>query len=236
MTKNPSTPVDFFTPELAERYDERNSKLSAISDNLHFLIRLTLERLPARSKILSVGAGTGADILSLAKAYPEWTFVAVEPSLSMLNVAKKRIQEAGFADRCEFVHGYSNDLPTTSKYDAALAVFVAHFIKREDRIDFYKSLVTRLLPGGILINTELSFDLESPEFPSMLKNWESIQKLMGGTPESLASLPQQLREILTVLPPNETEELIRRSGIDLPTRFFQSFIINGWYGIKNPSA
>ena len=50
----------------------------------------------------------------------------------------------------------------------------------------------------------------------MLKGWEQVQKLMGGAPESIATLPKQLRDVLTVLPPTETEQLLRQSRIKLP--------------------
>lgn len=229
MTK-PAT--DFFTKEHAERYDEKNRKLAPISDNLHFLTGLILEKLPVRSKVLSVGAGTGAEILSLAKLFPEWSFVAVDPSLSMLDVCRERIHAAGFSGRCEFVHGLVDEVPARADFDAALAFFVAHFVKRDDRLSFFQNISDRLRVGGYLVNSEISFDLNSPEFPSTLQNWERIQKLMGATPESLAALPQILKETLTVLPPAETEALMRKSGIGLPIRFFQSFMISGWYGLK----
>lgn len=231
MTNQKLAP-DFFTQELAERYDERNSKLSSISKNLIFLTHLVLERLPAQAKILSVGAGTGNEILSLAEVQPQWTFVAVEPSLSMLNVCRRRLQEAGVLARCELVHGFAEDLPAQSEFDAALALLVGHFVKKEDRLGFYASMSDRLRPGGFLVNAELSYDLESAEFPPMLKNWESIQRLMGATPESLAGLPKQLKNVLTVLPPTQVEKLIRESGIPLATRFFQSFMISAWFGEK----
>jgi tRNA (cmo5U34)-methyltransferase len=228
-------PVDFFNQEMAERYDERNRALAPISDNLHFLIRMVLEHLPARAKVLSVGAGTGVDILALAPIFPEWRFVAVEPSLSMLNVCRKKIESAGFADRCEFVHGFASDVAESPEFDAVLAVLVAHFVKREERVEFYRSLTRRLKPGGVLVNTELSFDLDSSEFPAMVKNWQGVQKRMGGTPESLAMLPQQLREVLTVLPPAESERMLREAGLDLPVRFFQAFLMTGWHGVNHSS-
>lgn len=233
MTK-PST--DCFNQEQAEVYDERNRKLAPISGNLHFLIKLVLEDLPVRSRILSVGAGTGAEILSLAEAFPEWSFAAVEPSLSMLNVCRARIQNAGLLDRCELVHGFAQDLPARADFDAVLAILVAHFVKRDDRLSFFKNLTDRLRAGGYLVNAEISFDLDSAEFPSMLKNWESVQRLMGANPESLAALPRQLRDVLTVLSPMETETIIRKSGIDLPIRFFQTFMISGWYGVKSATT
>lgn len=231
MTKPATT--DFFTKELAQAYDEKNSKLSAIAENMHFLIRLILKDLAAGSNILCIGVGTGAEILSLAQAYPQWTFVGVDPSASMLEVCKERLEKAGILNRCKLIHGYVQDVPAGKNFDAALGILVGHFVKREERLQFFENMVSRLKDDAYLINTEISFDLNSPEFPSMLKNWEQVQKLMGATPESLASLPVQLQEFLTVLPNQETEDFIRKSGISKPIKFFQSFMITGWYGKKS---
>lgn len=227
-----STPplVDFFTKEIASAYDERNKKLSPIADNMHFLIRLVLADMPQASRVLCVGVGTGAEILSLAQANPQWTFVGVEPSLSMLDVCRERLAKEGVQDRCTLIHGYVQDVSETEKFDAALSVLVGHFVKRSERADFYGHMVKRLRKGGCLINTEISYDLNSPEFPQMLKNWEQVQTLMGATPESLANLPQTLREILTVLPNKEVENILGQCGVKNPVRFFQSFMITGWHG------
>ncbi len=54
--------------------------------------------------------------------------------------------------------------------------------------------------------------------------------LLGATPESIANLPRLMREQLSVLSPLETEDLLRQSGIQLPVRFFQAFMISGWFG------
>lgn len=229
MTKPAS---DFFTKELAERYDERNRKLMAISDCLHFLISLVLKKLPPKAQILSVGAGTGAEILALAEIYPGWTFVAIEPSLSMLEVCKERLKAAGILGRCELVHGYVHEYPDTAQFDAVLSILVAHFIKPEARKNFYSDLLKRVKPQGFLINAEISFDLGSNEFPSMLEHWGAVQTLMGATPESLSTLPQTLKEVLTVFPPEKTEGLLKEIGVQDPVRFFQALMISGWYGTK----
>lgn len=226
------TPQDFFNEEMAKRYDERNSKLSPISDCMHFLIHLALKDLPTKAKILCVGVGTGVEILALAKTYPQWKFVGVEPSLSMLNVCRKRLQDSDIMDRCELIHGYVEDAPITADFDAALSLLVGHFIQAQDRVNFYQNMVQRLKSGGYLINTEISFDLDSDEFPLMLQNWKSVQTLMGATPESLATLPTVLKETLTVLSPNEVKDMIKRSGIQNPVCFFQAFMICGWIGKK----
>lgn len=224
---------DFFTKEISKAYDEKNSKLAPIADNMHFLISLILKDLPTHSRILCVGVGTGAEILSLSKEYPEWSYVGIDPSASMLEVCKQRMKTAGIMDRCELIHGYVQDLPFGEGFDAVLSVLVAHFVKREERLSFYQNMQQRLKKGGYFINTEISFDLNSIEFPLMLKNWERVQMLMGATSDSLKLLPSLLKDTLTVLPPSETENLIRSSGISLPIRFFQALMISGWYGIKD---
>lgn len=230
----PAPPTDFFNESLAKQYDERNRRLAPISDSLHFLMRLALEDRPADSKVLCVGAGTGADILALAGAFPGWSFVAVEPSLSMLNVCRERMTKAGLLDRCEFVHGLAHDLPVEREFAVATALLVGHFVKRADRPTFYGDIVDRLRVGGCFVNAEISFDLCSPAYPSMLRNWQAIQRLMGATDESLKTVPQQLREVLTVLPPNEVGAMLADCGLATPVKFFQAFMIAGWYGVKTP--
>lgn len=224
---------NFFNKEASQAYDERNSKLAPIADSMHFLIGLVFKNLPVRSRILCVGVGTGAEILSLSRSFPQWTFLGLDPSVEMLEVCREKLENAGVLDRCELVHGYVQDLPAGENFDAAVSVLVGHFVKREERLGFYQNIVNRMRSGGYFVNTEISFDLGSKEFPSMLKNWEQVQSLMGATPESLASLPMLLREVLTVLSPTEVEILLRQSGIPMPIRFFQAFMISGWYGRKN---
>jgi tRNA (cmo5U34)-methyltransferase len=231
MKSNPSV-IDHFT-NAARVYDEQNRQLAPIADTMHFLIRLILKNAPVRSRVLCVGVGTGAEILSLSKLFPEWTFVGVDPSIGMLDVCREKLSNAGVLNRCELMHGYVHDVPVGENFDAALSILVAHFVKREDRLNFYQAMCDRLCTNGILINTEISFDLNSQEFPLMLKNWEAVQSMRGVAPASLTNLSVQLREILSVISPIETESLLAQSGIHLPIRFFQAFMISGWYGIKN---
>lgn len=222
----------FFNKEHSRTYDEKNRKLAPISDGMHFLIRLLLQGLSPKARVLCVGVGTGAEVLSLAAAHPEWRFLGLDPSADMLDVCRERLASAGVLERCELVHGYIQDLPPTEPFDAALSVLVGHFVGRADRPGFYQQIASRLRPGGVFVNTEVSFDLDAPEFPSMFKSWEQVQLLTGATPESLAALRAGLRDVLAVLPPAEVEGLLRQGGIPLPIRFFQAFMITGWYGTR----
>ncbi len=194
-------------------------------------MRLVLADLPANACILCVGVGTGAEILSLAKARPEWTFVGVDPSGEMLDVCRDRLMREGVGSRCELVRGYVPDAPV-DEFDAVLSILVAHFIPRPERRAFYDNVLKRLKPGGYFVSAEISADLGAPEFSSVLRNWEQVQVLMGSTPDSLKTLQDTLRNTLSVLSPAETTALWQQSGLSGPVQFFQAFMIRGWYAQK----
>ena len=140
---HPTVTPAVFNREIADAYDRRNSALAPISDGLHFLLRLVLEDLPADARVLCVGVGTGAEILSLARAYPGWSFVGVDPSEDMLAVGRGRLEQAGVLDRCQLLQGYVHDAPRDG-FDAVVSLLVAHFIQREDRLAFYAAIHDRL--------------------------------------------------------------------------------------------
>lgn len=225
------SPSSFFNQEVADAYDRRNAGLKPISDSLHFLMRLVLADLPAEARVLCVGVGTGAEILSLATAFPGWSFVGVDPSAGMLAVGAHRLTEAGMMDRCELIHGYVEDIAETG-FDVVVSLLVAHFIRREGRPAFYAAIADRLKPGGRFVSAEISGNLDAPEFPAMLADWKQVQTLMGATPESLAKLGEGLRDVLGVLSVAETESLWRDAGFPLPVLFFQAFMIRGWHATK----
>ena len=227
------TPSDFFNQALAETYDEKNRKLAPIADGLHFLVRLVLADLPTDARILCVGVGTGAEVLSLATAHPKWSFVGVDPSAEMLGVCRDRLQQADVLDRCELIHGFVQDAPEDPEFDAVLSILVAHFVRAEDRPGYYREIHDRLRPDGCFVSAEICFDLESQEMPEMLRNWERVQTLMGATAESLQQLPDTLRNTLCVLSPTKTEALLRAAGFELPVPFFQAFLIRGFFATRS---
>ncbi|MFN3515280.1 MAG: class I SAM-dependent methyltransferase [Phenylobacterium sp.] len=229
---NTLAPGAIFNQDVADAYDRRNSALAPISDGLHFLLRLVLEDLPVDARVLSVGVGTGAEILSLAAAFPGWSFVGVDPSPEMLAVGRRRLEQAGVLQRCELLQGYAGDAPR-EEFDAAVSLLVAHFIPREDRPAFYAAIHDRLKPRGCFVSAEISGDLAAPDFPEMLQDWRRIQRLMGATPESLAKLEAMMREVLGVLTPAETESLWKAAGFRAPIPFFQAFMIRGWHAARD---
>lgn len=224
-------PSGFFSEELAQAYDQRNSALAPIAQSLHFLTRLALETLPQTARVLCVGVGTGAEIPALTHHRPQWRFTGVDPSAEMLAVGRHRLEAAGVMDRCHLLHGYVDDVAERD-FDVVISLLVVHFVKAELRAPFYRAIHDRLRPGGRFVSAEISCDLNGEAFPKMLDDWKQVQALMGATYASLAALPEMLRDVLSVLSAPATEALWKEAGFPVPVPFFQAFMIRGWHADK----
>ena len=222
----------------ASSYDQQWSKMAPINDALHLLTRTVLSQLPPKAKLLCVGAGTGAEILALAQAFPEWHFTAVEPSIAMLDVFRRRAEEQGIASRCVFHPGYLDSLPSNGSFDAATAFLVSQFIlERHVRSTFFQSIAERLCPEGVLVSSDLAGDLAATECRNLLGLWFRVMTGSGtlASPEGIERMREAYRRDVAVLPPRDVHDIITLGGFDSPVLFFQAGMIHAWYAQRSPS-
>jgi tRNA (cmo5U34)-methyltransferase len=78
--------------------------------------------------ILCVGAGTGAEMIQLAQTFPQWTFIAVDPSDVVLEVCRQRLDTLGIIDRCTLHTESVETLAPTKTFDAATGLSVSQTI------------------------------------------------------------------------------------------------------------
>lgn len=143
-------PPMLFDQKTASSYDKQNAFWETGREALFSLMRLILSELPADARILCVGAGTGTEIITLAQAFPQWQFTAVEPAPAMLDVCRRKAEESGIAPRCTFHEGYLDSLPASDPFDAATCLLVSQFLKQaEERSRFFGQIAQRLRPDGI---------------------------------------------------------------------------------------
>jgi tRNA (cmo5U34)-methyltransferase len=223
----------YFGKAHAPFYDERAVKLASVRDSLNFLVRLCLADLPSESRILCVGAGTGAELLDLATAFPSWRFTAVEPSPAMLEICYQKVYEAGIASRCHFHEGYLDSLPQTEPFNAATSILVSQFLTGPNqRRDFFHQIATRLRPRGHLINADLASSLNSSAFENLFEIW---LRAHGHTPP--AERPSQIgwEKDVAVSRPDEIESIIAGAGFEQPILFYQALFIHAWHA-RSPSG
>lgn len=219
-----------FDQKCASGYDQQWSKMAPLRDALHLLMGAVLSELRADARILCVGAGTGPELLYLAERFPGWRFVAVEPSAPMLDACRRKAEERGIADRCEFHEGYLESLPPGEAFDAATSLLVSQFLlDRAERSGFFRGIADRLRPGGCLVDADLSSDASPAAYESLRDVWFRVMKSGDVTPEALEKMRAAYDRDVAVLPPEEVRKIIAAGGFETPVQFLQTGLIRAWY-------
>jgi tRNA (cmo5U34)-methyltransferase len=231
MPEPDSKPI--FTQDHAAAYDTRFAKLAPLRDALHLLISALFADLPAQARILCVGAGTGAELIFLARKFPGWEFTAVEPSGPMLDACRRKAEAEGITSRCTFHEGYLDSLPASEPFDAATSLLVSQFIlDMESRSAFFREIARRLQPEGILASADLASDTSSAVYQSVLDVWLKLMKETDMAPEQIEGLREVYGRDVALLPLEETSTIIASGGFAQPVLFLQTGLIHAWYARK----
>lgn len=216
----------------AASYDQRFAKLAPFRDALHLVTRLALDGLPAKARILCVGAGTGAELLYLAEAFPGWRFTAVDPSAPMLERCRARMEAAGIASRCELHEGTVESLPKSEAFDGATALLVSQFLVEPDaRRGFFAAIAARLRPGAPLMVADLAAPAASD---GLLSLWKRAWRFADVPAEQVERIPESFGREVAVLPPPDVAALIGAGGFEAPMPCFQTVLIHGWTARRSP--
>jgi tRNA (cmo5U34)-methyltransferase len=220
----------------AATYDQQWAKLAAFRDGVLLLIASLYRALPRNARMLCIGAGTGAEIHFLAERFPDWTFVAVEPSTGMVDAAMQRAETHGYAARCSFHTGYVETLPDSGPFDCASALLVSQFILDEgDRTAFFAGIANRLKPGGLLASSDLASDVSSSTYEDLLEVWLRTMAASDLPPDRLRQMREVYARDVAILPPNRLQTLIAAAGFTTPVQFYQAGLIHAFYCRRLPA-
>ena len=205
-------------------------------DALHLLTSAVLADLPPDAHILCVGAGTGQELIYLATKFPGWRFAVVEPSPPMLEICRRKADESGISPRCVFHEGYLDKLPPTAEFNAATALLVSQFILApDDRARFFRTIATRLRPGGYLVSADLASDTASVSYQSLLEVWLRLMQETGLPKEEFERLRVTYRRDVALLPLPQMSAMIAAAGYETPVLFLQTILIHAWFAPRSVS-
>lgn len=217
----------------AASYDQQWHKLAPLRETLHLLMAAVFADLPEDASMLCVGVGTGSEMFSLARQFPEWHFTAVEPSSGMLAVCRQRAEELGMTNRCTFHEGYLDSLSGTQSFHCATALLVSQFLlERKMRTDFFRAIAQRLHPDGILVSSDLSADIRSSAYADMLKVWLRLMRGANVSPEDVERLRAGYGRDVAVTTAQDIEAIIADGGFRSSFPLFQAGLIRAWYSIR----
>lgn len=223
-----------FDEAQAASYDAKFAKLAPLQAALHLVTQLALRALPSDARVLCVGAGTGAELLHLAAAFPGWRFTAVDPSEPMLRRCRLRVEAAGLGARCRFHEGTVETLPDDDgPFDGATALLVSQFlVAREARRGFFCAIAGRLRPGAPLMVADLA---GATPPGGLLELWERAWLHADVPAEQVARIRDAFGKQVAVLPPEEVAAIIAAGGFEAPLQCYQGLLIHGWVARRSAS-
>jgi tRNA (cmo5U34)-methyltransferase len=218
----------------APHYDTQWVRMAAMNIALYFLLESVFAELPADARILCVGVATGTELITLAQKHPNWHFTALEPSGAMLDVCRRRVEEAGLTALCTFHEGYLSTLPELEKHDAATCFLVSQFIlDRSERAMFFAEIASHLKPDGILASSDLSSSNSAASYEALLEVWQYVMSNANSntnvTPDMLKRMRDAYAKDVAVLPAAEVAAIIQAGGFEAPVPFFQAGLIHAWF-------
>ena len=235
MNANHSSPRSWETAD-ETRYEQSISlKIPGYSHMHDLMERLLTASLTDNNdaKILIAGAGGGKEITLLAGRHSGWTFTGVDPSGPMLELAKRRVTEAGAGSRVTLEGITVEELPPDELYDGATSMLMLHFIQgMEAKRKFMTSLTARLKPGAPLILAAVNAELESPAHKIMMNAWREHMLYAGVTREEWDYFAASLGRESDPISSEQTVTLLSECGFTHITRYFGAFWVEGYYASR----
>ncbi len=219
-----SSQRSFSNPALVATYaDDTPRKVPGLADLHRMAMLLLSERAQKAASILVVGAGGGLELNAMAQAQPGWAFTGVDPSATMLDLARRNTVQ--FADRIVLVEGTVDAAPP-GPFDGATCLLTLHFLDRSERLQTLKHIHRRLKPGARLVVAHHSMSGED-ERRWMARSAAFADRAGVDWTRAEASAAQMVGR-LPLLPAAEEEALLGAAGFCDVELFYAAFSFRGW--------
>ncbi len=206
-----------FDAERAAAYDDRIRRLAPGYDLLQSTVASVLAaRLPDDAHLLVVGAGTGAEIVTMGRNVSRWQFTAVDPSPDMLDRCRSRVAEAGLAPRVEYVCDRIEDASFPRRFDAATSLLVAHFIDGDAaKQRYFHALAGWLRPDAPLVWADLYRPTSDEAYRAL---WAAWREQTGARMEADAAARafERIDEGISFVRPATLHQIVADAGLPHP--------------------
>lgn len=207
-------------------YAERTARLvPGLRDLQKMTGVLVAERAPAQAQVLVVGAGGGQEISELAQAHAQWRFVGVDPSESMLALARTTL--GPLMERVTLHLGTTETAPE-GPFDAATCLLTMHFLDLAQRRSTLDAIRRRLKPGAPLVMAHLSLPQGAQERPLWLARYAAFAIASGVPAQDARRAASTIESQLPILGPEQEETLLSDAGFAGASLFYAGLAFRGW--------
>ncbi|MGV0793315.1 class I SAM-dependent methyltransferase [Mycolicibacterium sp. XJ1819] len=225
-----TTPTDTFNdPSHIDSYADHVARMVPAYHDVHRMAGVLIdEYAPSDARVLVLGAGGGLETKAFAETHPGWTFDAVDPAESMLDLATKIL--GPLADRVRMHHGYIDDAPT-GPFAAATSLLTFHFLAPDERRRTATEVRRRLAPGAPFVVAHLSIpQRDDAERELWMRRHAANLVASGLAPADAEKACAMIADAVPVLTPEQDRGVLQESGFTGVTEFFSAFTFRGWVG------
>lgn len=164
---------------IARRYDLMNTILSLGHHSRWRRRAVRKMKLRAGGRYLDVGCGTGDVAIEILQQCPSCSVIGIDPAEGMLDLGRRKLAEAGLAERASMQAGDATKLPLEAdSFDGAVAAFCLRNVT--DRVAALAEMGRVVRPEGLVVILELT----KPHKPLMRLGHRiytrSLAPLLGG--------------------------------------------------------
>lgn len=183
--------------------------------------------------LMVVGAGGGEEIVRFGCEHEDWYFQGVDPSSSMLEMTRQRVEQNRMSNRVALLQGTVHELAQGMVYDAASCLLVLHFVEElAQKRELLLQIATRLKPGAPLVLALISGDAGSAAFRIQMEAWRKHMRSNGIPEEEWECFSQSMGNDSHPVPDYVLRELLQAAGFQEVTRYFGAFLVEGWFAVK----
>ncbi|MFO7628101.1 MAG: class I SAM-dependent methyltransferase [Prochlorococcaceae cyanobacterium] len=177
--------------------------------------------------VLIAGCGTGAELLEAAAQRPDWQVTAIDPSATMLSVARQRLEASGSPLAVSWQQSTVEELAAEARFAGALSVLVLQSLADDGtKLAFLTSLARSLKPGGQLVLVDLMRPSHSPLQSQIDAAWLGFQRA-SGLKEPASDLDAMTRGLHPIGDARLTA-LVNAAGFLDPAPVFQALDVQGF--------
>lgn len=152
----------------AEAYDQMDH--SVVNQRFVADLLAELDRTNATSKmktVLDVGTGNGAIVVELLRQRPQLKVTGIDLALSMLEIAQRHVQQAGFAPQVDFLCIDAKAIPShLPPFDIVMSNSIVHHIPEPQTV--MREMWKAVRPGGLLFVRDLFRPNDQPELDRLV--------------------------------------------------------------------
>jgi tRNA (cmo5U34)-methyltransferase len=220
-------PLQYASADAIERFERAATASVPGRDHaMRMAAALLAGHVPQGGAILSVGVGSGAEIILLAQLRADWHLTGIDPSAPMIEAAHTRLAAEGVRDRATLHVGPLDVLPPRPAFDGATCFMVLPLLSNDGgKQGLLRGLAARLKPGSPLVFTTIYAEGRSEEMESA---WRWFQRGMGQSDAEIKALAAQVRGEIHLARADALAAMLDDAGFAPPRQFYQALWFGGW--------